>query len=604
MEFNLLSNESIERELLYRYEHATDITEFLDDANEFLEMFLLEAEEYNKTTRSLKLDLLDVELFVSRNDCKCVSNPRAFDSANIPSRDGLLSNEIFGYTMEERAGTFGYIDLHGWFLDPSCYKTWIKLDSAVRNIVHGIKYYKIGDNGEFIEDDNGETGIEFLRKNIKRIKFKNTGSITKDLSLKYMEINRDKMFIRKMIVIPPFYRDKNSGSNDRVVGLGGINKIYNNLIVAANALTATQDYMFDASYQMQGRVQEIILNIYDWFSGNSNKNIDPADSGAGLSGKLGILRRTNTSKTANFSTRLVISAPELKVPKVEDMMVNLDKSAIPLYAVITEFRDFVMYHTRRFFENEFMGMNTYPVIDKNGNPKSIVPAEPMITFSDERIKKEMDRFLHGYNNRFIPVEIPVEGTDEVYYMTFKGSGVDPNTINNNIESKPAIYQRPLTWCDIFYIASVEATTNKQVLITRFPIDSYTNQITTGIEVSSTKETEEIYFNDKLYKYYPKIRKEDIYTDTSNRFVDTLRMSNLYLKAMGGDYDGDQITCKGVYTEEANAELREFMKSKENFISFGCKPTKSPGDDVYQSIYALTKVLSTTNITKSNAIEYK
>ena len=40
---------------------------------------------------------------------------------------------------------------------------------------------------------------------------------------------------------------------------------------------------------------------------------------------------------------------------------------------------------------------------------------------------------------------------------------------------------------------------------------------------------------KFYKYYPKVRQEDIGKNTSNMFVDTMQMSNLYLKGIGGDY---------------------------------------------------------------------
>lgn len=69
------------------------------------------------------------------------------------------------------------------------------------------------------------------------------------------------------------------------------------------------------------------------------------------------------------------------------------------------------------------------------------------------------------------------------------------------------------------------------------------------------------------------------------------------------YDGDQCTNKGVYTDEANEELSNFMSSKENFITFGCAPLREPGSDVIQSMYALTKVLSTTNITDSKSIQY-
>ena len=101
-----------------------------------------------------------------------------------------------------------------------------------------------------------------------------------------------------------------------------------------------------------------------------------------------------------------------------------------------------------------------------------------------------------------------------------------------------------------------------------------------------------------YEYYPKIREEDIGTDTSNKFIDTMNFSNLYLQGMGGDYDGDQITVKGVYTEEANQELENFMKSKQNFITFGGKPSKASTGDAIQSIYAFTKVLSDTKLTQN------
>lgn len=597
-----LSTTAILNELAMYSELYLDIDEFLSESDMFIEGLDMEEGQYNKVIDRLKLDILDIEQFVEKNHCKCVSNPRAFSGSNIPSKDGLLSNDIFGFTMEERMGTFGYIDLHGWFLDPSCYKTWIRLDPKVRNIVHGTKYYIIDEKGDFVEDEeNGDTGLTWLHNNINKIRFRPSTSRTKSISLKYLEQNRDKMFIKKYIVIPPFYRDKNSASSSRkVVGLGGINKIYNNLIVSTNALTATQEYGIDASDAMNGRVQEYILTIYDWFCGNTNKNLDKKDSGQGMSGKLGILRRTNTSKTANFSSRLVISAVDLKsADRPEELMVTYDKSAVPLYATITQFRDFVMYHTRQFFENEFTGSHTYPVVMKNGQTKVIVPDSPEITFSDERIKKEMDRFLHGYNNRFVPIEVPVEGTNEVYYMQFKGRGIDPN----NRTSENPLTNRRLTWCDVFYMACVEAVKDKHILITRFPIDYFSNQFVTKVEVSSTKEMEQIEYNGEIYKWYPKIREEDIGKDTSNTFVDTLRFSNTYLVGIGGDYDGDQCTCKGVYTREANKELDELMNSKQNFITFGGSPLREPGADSMQALYALTKVLSTTNITKSNSIEY-
>ena len=123
---SLLSMDNIIRELEYSQEMAYDFDDFLARADSILESNLLEEVEYNKITKRFELDILNIEEFVRKNDCQCVSDPRAFTGNGIPSPKGLLSNERFGYTMEERSGIYAYIDLHGWFIDPSCYKTWIR----------------------------------------------------------------------------------------------------------------------------------------------------------------------------------------------------------------------------------------------------------------------------------------------------------------------------------------------------------------------------------------------------------------------------------------------------------------------------------------------
>lgn len=70
------------------------------------------------------------------------------------------------------------------------------------------------------------------------------------------------------------------------------------------------------------------------------------------------------------------------------------------------------------------------------------------------------------------------------------------------------------------------------------------------------------------------------------------------------FDGDMCTVKGVYTREANEELDKFMASKQNLVTYGCKPLREPGSDSIQAIYALTKILSDVKVTDSKAIEFK
>ena len=546
--------------------------------------------EYNKTVEQLKLEILDTDKFIKINNCKPITNPVFYTRDNIPTSDGLLSNEIFGITQNDRAGIFGYIDLNGWYLDPSFYKCWYKIDPLVKKVVHKDGTFSINHKGEIVPDEKGSNGVLFLRNNIDKIKFKTSESIKRDLRVKYLEKNRNKMFINKYLVIPPYYRDTNTGK--RSVGVGGVNKIYSQLIIAVDSLKTTQEYGFDLSGPMEARVQEIILNLYDWFCGNSNNTIQ-TDVGAGISGKLGILKYANMGKTTNYAARLVISSPELKANRPEDMMVDFDKSAIPLAACIACYRPFVQYHVRAFFEREFLGTEQIPVMDNNGKVTYRRPKDPLMVFSDERIKKEMESFLHAYNNRFVPIEVPLEDSDEVVHMAFQGFRAE-----DNIQTE-SIFNRRLTWTDIFYQACVEASRDRMVLVARYPIDTRYNQFTTRIVVSSTKETEPLYIDGTYYKYYPKIREEEIGKYTGNKFVDTFKMSNLYLPGICGDYDGDTITVKAAYTNEANQELMEFANTKMNFIDLGSSNIRSSSGDVIQALYSFTKVLDSDSKLLSN-----
>lgn len=65
---------------------------------------------------------------------------------------------------------------------------------------------------------------------------------------------------------------------------------------------------------------------------------------------------------------------------------------------------------------------------------------------------------------------------------------------------------------------------------------------------------------------------------------------MYLDGLGGDYDGDTITCKSPYTVESLQELDEYMNSKANFVNLGCSNIKLVDSDVSQSLFSLTRVL--------------
>lgn len=69
------------------------------------------------------------------------------------------------------------------------------------------------------------------------------------------------------------------------------------------------------------------------------------------------------------------------------------------------------------------------------------------------------------------------------------------------------------------------------------------------------------------------------------------------------FDGDTCSIKGVFTDEANAELKEFINDKKNFIGFGCKNIRSEEADVVQSLYNLTKILNQDESQITKTIKY-
>lgn len=558
-----------------------------DSIVEQIEIILLEAQE-----RHVHFELLDPDKLIKKNKLREVTNPIFFVRDNIPTSDGLLSNEIFGITKDQRANIFAYIDLYEYFMHPLCFIIWNSMDRQLSDIIHGTKTFIIDKHGQFVEDENGDNGIMWLKNNMDKIKFKRTDSKKRDVKIKFLEENKNLMFIKQMIVIPAYYRDINNAGG--YVSVGEINKIYNQLILGVRSLKETADYGLNMSNAVRGRIQNTIVKLYQWFTGTSNDK----EAGKGLSGKYGVIRRSVMSKTTDYGTRLVLSAPELKCESLEDMKVTLDYTCVPLASLCSNLFPFIIFWIRRFFENEFSSLE-YPVINKKGEIERLRVKDPLIEFSDTRIKTEIERFMKGFSNRFIPIQVPLENDSRTIWMKFKGRSMTAEEAEKAKDSGDLtpLYERRLTWCDLIFMACEESSKNKYAIITRYPMDSYFHQFPTKIRVASTKETEPMFINNTFYKYYPKIREEDIEKNTSNKFIDTLTLSNLYLEGIGGDYDGDQITLKVAFTNESNAELEKFANSKQNYIDLGGQNARVPIHEAIQSLYSLTIQLPDNNITK-------
>lgn len=225
---------------------------------------------------------------------------------------------------------------------------------------------------------------------------------------------------------------------------------------------------------------------------------------------MGLIKRGTLYKTVDYSARLVMSAPDVSGEEIDDLMIDMNHAALPLAAALCCFKPFIVFWLRRFFENRFAGKMEYPIAINKDEFIYVPLVDYQIAFSDVELEKQIERFIHGYSNRFIPIELPVDKEEFARRVknnelkTSTGKKADLKTLKFNMgfggyrlnsakeydktkkEYAPELkIERVITWCDLFYMAACDVTEDKMVLITRFPIDSFLNQYPSKVRIKST-----------------------------------------------------------------------------------------------------------------------
>lgn len=504
----------------------------------------------------MKTEILDVNQFIKVNNCPEVTNPIFFTQENYPTDDGLFSIAMFGgYGTYDRKTIFGYIDLKSKFLNPVIYKMLVQLNRKIINIVDGSKTFKVAGNGELIEDENGETGLDFLYKNFRKIKWKETGveSRTKKIGL-LSKLSVDVIFIDKYPVIPPFYRDMNPSKSSSGTE---INNLYVKLLSMCSTLGGANDFSFMGNIT-KSKIQNVIMQIY------------VTETTGQLAKKEGIIRKNLLGKITDYSARAVISSPKIDQEKYTEMPATFTHSGIPLSICCVLFFPFFIYEITRFLTDVFSQVTTIEVVDKKtGKSKGVATlVNPMEDYTPDLIKKLIDGFIKSTENRFKPLYVNTDKGKE-QLMIFH------NELN-----------RPFTVTDLLFITAKEVVKDKHVWISRYPIENYQNVYPSKINVITTHKTKVQNIREREFKDYPNIDLR--YPSEDAGWIESVWLQNVFLKALGGDYDGDMVSLRAVFTQEANKECSDIIFSKKNLLNGSGEPIRLTENEAGLTLFMMTK----------------
>lgn len=524
----------------------------------------------------MKINILDTNKLIEYNGLKPITSPRLYSTKTTFDPEGILSNDIFGLSKGDRRGTFAYIDLKFPFLHPHVYGNVLKrMFRNISTIVSGQRRYSVV-NGKLVADEEGWTGLQSLYDHWDEIDWNKSDSSAKRSKVLLSELTRDQVFINRILICPPAYRDVTpAGAGDTSAQVNELNPLYRNVISMVDLLVGGGLFM-RTQYATQMKIQELLLSISNYFKEQ-------------ISRKSGLIRRYLIGKSVDFGTRAVISSFPYNNETIQENMVDLEHTALPMAQCCSTFMPFVEAWLKNFFTREIINHPNLVHYYDREKKKEIVGRlkDPDVQFSDKVITKMIKDFVFNPDNRFktinVDVVIPTQNGEKDINATMllKGKKLFKGERSEELN-------RSMTVTDVIYMACVDICEKRHCMVTRYPVGTDKGLFFNKIRVQSTRRSHRVVFNEKEYPNYPDINFVIANDHVGVYFVDTAVFSNSFLDGLGGDYDGDMVSIRGIWTDEANLEAEEIMNRKMTALTITGQNSRVVSKEVVQSFYMLTK----------------
>jgi DNA-directed RNA polymerase beta' subunit len=425
----------------------------------------------------------------------------------------------------------------------------IKMNRNFSSVILGDKFFSINANGDLVEDVNGETGIDFLYENFDKINFADDEKDKKSFNRRnkvsiLKQLGREKVFVNKWLIIPPFYRDIDLSSKD-IISADELSTMYKKLIGITNTINPSGITDFLTGNITEYKVQALLNEIYIYLTSK-------------LSKKTGIIQKNLLGKSVDYAVRAVISGPKLNSNTHTDLEVPYGYVGIPLHLLTIAFFPFVLSELERFFIDF---KNDRLVVTSSGQEIEVID-DTISSLSSKSFERLINFYSRSHEGRATPVKI-LTATGETPIQLFKDQ-----------------LNRDFTITDLLYIILSEIIKDKHVYLTRYPTEDYRNVVPLMIKIITTETTISQNIYSTTFPNYPNL-------ENGASWVDSVKPNNSYLAGLGGDYDGDTVSIRGVYTKEANEEAAMLIKSKMTLLDGAGKASRIFSKEGTLSLYNFT-----------------
>lgn len=554
---------------------------------------------------SMKVDLTDPKKDIELYGWQEVTSHRSFISnTTMLDPNGLFSEEIFGKMgTSDRKKKWGYIKLNDVFMNPHAYYVLSRLKRTVaENLKNGLGRYYVDKHGEIQSIDiNNETvpadaaysiagtGFNWLKQAWPYIKWPTNKSMSNMAKiwrnfLRYNDINQ--IFWEEFLVMPAFYRDIDPNSNKR----NRINTYYSKALRLSQVIKSSSNIVFIDDPETPNvssahiKLQDLLTEFYTFFMDK-------------IGGTHGFANEHVLGKATDYGARLVISTPDFNVNHYTDSEADFFHSSVPLSTAINIFSPFIIYGITSWIQKFVSGGHSilyWDAVKSQWKREELDPTY-MEEFNPDNIRKQVDLYkkskkhrveavtLKGIDGKRIPITIYFNPETKNINVSAEEmiEKFDENTMNDHIKY--------ITWCELFYIVAEDTLNGKNpkaIYNTRYPLTTFNNTYCSLMNIVPANKYEPIYVEGVLYKRYPKISiKSD--GDIDRLFTDTMRMCSVYLDAMGADYDGDQISTQGLFSNEGNVDALKHMKEVSNVVGIDTSSIREFPHVVKHGLYGMT-----------------